>query len=55
VLFGDLGTGWLSQNTIGALHGDAGIGIEIGSFGVYAAKAFTSEPLRIAVRIQRRF
>ena len=56
VLFANAGTGWLSQNAMGNLNGDVGAGFEIGSVGIYAAKAFTSsEPLRIAFRIQRRF
>ncbi len=56
VLFANAGTGWLSQNSMGSLNGDIGAGFEIGSVGIYAAKAFTnSEPLRIALRIQRRF
>ena len=56
VVFSNAGTGWLRDEDIGDFEFDIGAGLEFGSLGVYAAKALTAdEPVRIAVRLQRRF
>jgi hypothetical protein len=56
VVFGNAGAGWLREDGIGDLEGDIGAGIEIGSFGLYGAKALTAgESLQITLRIHRRF
>jgi hypothetical protein len=58
VLFSNAGTGWIASrsNGIPSLNWDVGAGIEMGSVGLYAAKAIRSgEPLRLTLRIERRF
>lgn len=70
VLFADAGRGWLVRDTASALtysnnqlpplstfRTDVGIGIEVGSVGVYAARAVSSpiEPVRFFARLRRRF
>jgi hypothetical protein len=58
VLFSNAGTGWIASRTSGipALSWDVGAGIEMGSVGFYLAKAIrTGEPVRVTLRIERRF
>jgi hypothetical protein len=56
VLFSNAGTGWLEGEDVQSLNWDVGAGIEIGSFGLYVAKAFKEgEPVRVTLRIERRF
>ncbi len=67
VLLADGGDSWLSGNgpgrvpndripNLGEWKGDLGIGLDAGGIGVYVLKALTgSEPVRVMVRLQRRF
>lgn len=56
VLFTDAGTGWLMGQDVPSLSWDLGAGIEMGSMGLYLAKAIREgEPLRVTFRIERRF
>jgi hypothetical protein len=56
VLFADAGTGWLKGSDPGRLHWDIGAGLEVGSVGLYAARAIErNQPIRWTLRIHRRF
>jgi hypothetical protein len=67
VVFLDGGKGWLSgpgpgrvpNNRIPSLNewkADVGVGLDAGSVGIYLARALTDgQPLRVALRLQRRF
>ncbi|MGD2134788.1 MAG: hypothetical protein PVF27_01455 [Gemmatimonadales bacterium] len=56
VLFADGGVGWLEHEDPGDLQFDVGVGLEFGSFGIYAARALVEdEPIRFSVRLNRRF
>ena len=70
VLFADAGRGWLVGDSASALtysrnqlpplstfRSDVGLGVEVGTVGVYAAKSMAPpiEPLRFFVRLRRRF
>jgi hypothetical protein len=56
VLFADAGNAWLKGTDPGRLHWDVGLGLEVGSVGLYAARAVErSQPLRWTLRIHRRF
>jgi len=56
VVFGDAGTGWLREETIGNLEFDIGAGLEFGSMAVYAAKPIRrDEGIRFTFRLHRRF
>jgi hypothetical protein len=66
-LFADGGNSWLTGDgpgrvpndripNIGEWKGDLGIGLDAGGIGAYLLKALTgSEPVRVMVRLQRRF
>jgi hypothetical protein len=56
VLFTDAGSAWLTGTPAGPLHWDVGAGLEMGSVGVYAARAIErDQPIRWLVRIHHRF
>jgi hypothetical protein len=56
VLFTDAGNAWLKGTDPGPLHWDVGLGLELGSVGLYAARAIErNQPLRWTLRIHRRF
>jgi len=67
VLFADGGNTWLTGDgpgrvpndripNLGEWKGDLGIGLDAGGIGAYILKALTgSEPVRVMVRLQRRF
>ena len=56
VLFADAGNAWLKGTDPGRLHWDAGVGLELGSVGLYAARAIErDQPIRWTLRIHRRF
>jgi len=55
VLFGDAGSGWIDGGAR-TFEGDVGAGLELGSIGVYGARALKSgESLRLSLRLHRRF
>ena len=55
VFFGDAGSGWIDGGP-NTFEGDVGAGLELGSVGLYAAKALKSgESLRLSLRLHRRF
>jgi hypothetical protein len=56
VLFTDAGSAWLTGTQPGALKWDVGAGLEMGSVGLYAARAIErDQPIRFFLRIHRRF
>lgn len=56
VLFSNAGTAWLAGQEVPSLSWDVGAGVELGSVGLYVAKAIREgEPLRVTFRIERRF
>lgn len=67
VLFGDAGSAWLAGAGAGRVPGDRiqsiaewrsdiGVGLDVGTFGVYVAKALADpEPVRLGLRVSRRF
>lgn len=67
VFFADAGDAWLSGTGPGRVpndripridewKSDVGVGIDAGGLGIYLAKALTDgEPLRLTIRLQRRF
>jgi hypothetical protein len=58
VFFTNAGTAWLASRSDGipSLSWDVGAGIEMGSIGLYAAKAIREgEPIRLTFRVERRF
>ncbi len=56
VLFSDAGTAWLEGEDMPSLGVDVGVGIELGSAGLYAALPVTEGgPVRWTLRIERRF
>ncbi len=70
VIFADAGRGWLvgdnprglrysagSAPSFGSFRSDVGLGLDLGLFGVYAAKAVSvsKEPANVFVRVSRRF
>jgi len=55
VFFADAGSGWIDGGP-STFEGDVGAGLELGSVGLYAAKALKSgESLRLSLRLHRRF
>src|SRR5574341_2044798 len=56
VLFADAGTAWLKGTEPGRLNWDVGLGLEVGSVGLYAARAIErNQPISWTLRIHRRF
>ena len=56
VLFTDAGAAWLTGTPPGPLKWDVGAGLEVGSMGLYAARAIErDQPIRLILRIHRRF
>lgn len=56
VLFADGGTAWLKGTEPGELKWDVGLGLELGSVALYAARAIErNQPIRWTLRIHRRF
>jgi len=56
VLFADAGNAWLKGTEPGRLNWDVGLGLELGSVGLYAARAIErNQPIRWTLRIHRRF
>jgi hypothetical protein len=70
VIFADAGRGWLVGDNVaglryssgsipsfGSFRKDVGLGLDLGLFGVYAAKAVSDskEPANVFVRVRRRF
>lgn len=56
VLFTDAGAAWLTGTQPGPLKWDVGAGLEMGSVGLYAARAIErDQPVRFFLRIHRRF
>jgi len=56
VLFSNAGAGWLDGDDVPSLGIDLGLGIELGSAGLYAALPLTEDgPVRWTLRIERRF
>jgi hypothetical protein len=56
VLFADAGAAWLKGTEPGRLNWDVGLGFEMGSVGLYAARAIEkNRPIRWTLRIHRRF
>ncbi len=55
VLFGNAGSGWIDGGP-STFEGDVGAGLEIGSVGLYGARALKSgESVRLSLRLHRRF
>jgi hypothetical protein len=56
ILFTNVGTAWIEEDGPGDFEADVGVGVTLGDFGVYGAKALTqSESLRVIMRVNRRF
>ncbi len=56
VLFADAGSAWLKDAQPGPLKWDVGAGLELGSVGLYAARALErDQPIRWFLRIHHRF
>lgn len=56
VLFTDAGSAWLKGTQPGPLNWDVGAGLELGSVGLYAARAIErDQPIRWLLRIHHRF
>jgi len=67
VIFGDAGSAWLAGagagrvpsdriQSIAEWRSDIGVGLDVGTFGVYVAKALADpEPIRFGLRVTRRF